>query len=76
MIESSEDGMKDDAILADLPLWSDPETNKIFEELCEQEEISSVVIKELISLQRDYQHMERARGIYDDIDDILSRGEC
>ena len=61
--------------VVDLPLWSDPETNRLFEKMCSEAGISPSQIKELISLLREYQHMDRARGIYDDMDIFLSQGE-
>ena len=50
--------------LKDLPLWGDPETNTLFEQLCEESGIPSSQIRALLALQRRFNHMERARGIY------------
>lgn len=66
--------MNEKAVM-DLPLWSDPETNKLFEKMCSDAGISSAQIRELIALLREYQHMDRARGIYDDIDICLAYGD-
>lgn len=54
--------MNEKAVM-DLPLWSDPETNMLFEKMCSDAGIPSSQIRELISLLREYQHMDRARGI-------------
>ncbi len=58
--------------LSDFPLWSDPETNKVFNDLCKEKSISPQVIQDLLAIIRQYQGAERARGIYEQIDDILS----
>ena len=66
--------MNEKAVM-DLPLWSDPETNMLFEKMCSDAGIPSSQIRELISLLRESQHMDRARGIYDDMDICLGQGE-
>lgn len=65
----------DDRSLMDLPLWNDSETNQLLQNMCAEEKVPMDVLQELIGLQREYQHMQRARGIYDDIDSILARLE-
>ena len=61
--------------VVDLPLWSDLNPKKKKKKMCSEAGISPSQIKELISLLREYQHMDRARGIYDDMDICLSQGE-
>lgn len=61
--------------IKDLPLWSDQDTNKLFKKLCADEGISESTIIRLINLLRDYQHQERARGLFDEIADVLESGD-
>ena len=61
--------------LKDLPLWGDPETNALFEQLCEESGFPSSQIRALLALQRRFNHMDRARGIYEEMDNCLSQGE-
>ncbi|WP_297048286.1 DNA modification system-associated small protein [uncultured Desulfovibrio sp.] len=60
--------------LKDLPLWSDSKSKELFEKMCEEEGIPPQQITELVSKIREYQHMDRARGIYDEFDSILNQG--
>ena len=50
--------------LSDLPLWSDEEAHEILLEICEKYQIPVDVVTELVTLQRERQHQERAAGIY------------
>ena len=59
--------------LSDLPLWADKEARAILERLCEQYKVPVDVLTELVSLQRERQHQERASGIYPRIEEILGR---
>ena len=62
-------------VLMDLPLWSDPKAKELFEKMCTDAGVSPAQIGELIALLREYQHMDRARGIYDDFDICLNQGD-
>ena len=59
--------------LADLPLWSDESAMKILEEVCEKHGIPVDVLTELVALQRERQHQERAAGIFLRFEEILGR---
>jgi hypothetical protein len=61
--------------LSDLPLWSDEEAHKILLEICEKYQIPIDVVTELVTLQRERQHQERAAGIYARFEEILGRIE-
>lgn len=61
----------DDSAVADLPLWADAEANTKLEAVCEKHNVPIEVITELVSLQRERQHQERAAGIYARIEEIL-----
>jgi hypothetical protein len=57
--------------ISDLPLWADDQAHAILEKICETTKIPVDVITELVSLQRERQHQERAAGIYSRIEEIL-----
>ena len=61
--------------LSDLPLWSDEEAHEILLEICEKYQIPVDVVTELVTLQRERQHHERAAGIYGRFEEILGRSE-
>lgn len=63
----------DDSYLSDLPLWADDEARKVFEQVCAEQNIPVDVITELVMLQRERQHQERAAGIYPRFEEILGR---
>ncbi|MDD3311192.1 DNA modification system-associated small protein [Pseudodesulfovibrio sp.] len=63
----------DDGYLSDLPLWADDEARKVFERVCDEQNIPIDVITELVMLQRERQHQERAAGIYPRFEEILGR---
>jgi hypothetical protein len=65
----NEDGVS----LSDLPLWSDEEANKILQEVCAENRVPIDVVTELVGLQRERQHQERAAGIYARFEEILGR---
>lgn len=65
----------DEQKLMDLPLWNDPITKEQFKKICTEEGILPSQIGELISILREHQHMDRARGIYDEMDSCLSQGD-
>lgn len=59
--------------LSDLPLWSDEEAFSILAAVCKENNIPIDVITELVALQRERQHQERAAGIYARFEEILGR---
>jgi hypothetical protein len=61
--------------LKDLPLWADKKAQSILESVCEQHKVPVDVISELVMVQRERQHQERAHGIYDRFAEILGRIE-
>lgn len=67
--------VRDEGYLSDLPLWSDPKTRAILEEVCQKNNVPLDVITELVVLQRERQHQERAHGIMARFEEILGRIE-
>jgi len=65
--------MIDESYLCDLPLWRDDSARAVLEEVCREYNVPVDVITELVTLQRDRQHQERAAGIYARIEEILGR---
>lgn len=63
----------EEAQLSDLPLWSDQEAAKVLENIAKANNVPVDVLAELVSLQRERQHQERAAGIYQRIEEILGR---
>ena len=61
----------DDSSVADLPLWSSADANARLADVCGKHNVPIEVITELVSLQRERQHQERAAGIYARIEEIL-----
>lgn len=61
----------DEGLLADLPLWSDPDARSRLEQVCDQYKVPPEVITELVALQRERQHQERAAGIFRRFEEIL-----
>lgn len=59
--------MNEKAVM-DLPLWSDPDTGRLFKKMCSEAGISPALMRDLIALLREYQHKERMFGLYDDMD--------
>ncbi len=51
-----------------LPLWQDNQAYHVLEELCNKHQVPVEVLKDLVAIEREHQHRERARGIYDDFD--------
>jgi len=64
-----------DGYLQDLPLWTDEKARSILERVCAQHNVPVDVITELVMVQRERQHQERAHGIYDRFAEILGRIE-
>ena len=59
--------------LQDLPLWSNDSARSIVEKICAEMNVPMDVLTELVALQRERQHQERAAGIYDRFAEILGR---
>lgn len=62
-----------DTYLGDLPLWADEEAKGILINLCGEHGVPLGVFEELVQIQRERQHQERASGVYDAITEVLSR---
>jgi hypothetical protein len=62
-----------DHVLGDLPIWSDDEARAVLEKLCAKFNVSPDVIYDLVALQRERQHQERAVGVYERIEEIIGR---
>lgn len=67
--------MDEEIYIGDLPLWSDGDAHAIFLEACRVHRVDPDLFAELVALQRKYQNMQRARGIYEDIDYVFERME-
>ncbi|MGK5007206.1 DNA modification system-associated small protein [Janthinobacterium sp. LB2P70] len=57
--------------LNDLPLWADDDAKEILLAVCKKNNISLDVVTELVIVQRERQHQERARGINKRFEEIL-----
>jgi hypothetical protein len=62
-----------DHFLGDLPIWSDEEARQILENICAKFNVPPDVIYDLVALQRERQHQERAAGVYERIEEIIGR---
>lgn len=69
------DELFDEAYLSDLPLWADSEAQAAMERVCERHGVPVDVLSELVMVQRERQHQERAHGIYQRFEEILGRVE-
>lgn len=67
--------MDDYDVLGDLPLWGDAEAREMLEKICNKNGVPVDVLEELVTVQRERQHQERAHGIYDRFAEILGRIE-
>ena len=65
----------EEIFIGDLPIWADEEAHEILLKSCEMHKVDPELFAELIALQRKYQSMQRARGIYEDIDYVFERME-
>jgi hypothetical protein len=63
----------DDASLSDLPLWADEDAHALLVEVCKKHNVPVDVLTDLVALQRERQHQERAHGIYLTFEEILGR---
>lgn len=59
--------------VADLPLWADNAAFVILQKICLKHSVPLDVLTELVILQRERQHQERAAGIYLRFEEILGR---
>jgi hypothetical protein len=66
-----DDDFLDSAFLSDLPLWADDDARKILEAVCLKNNIPVEVVTELVVVQRERQHQERAHGINARFEEIL-----
>lgn len=66
-----DDDFLDTAFLSDLPLWADDDARKILEAVCQKNNIPVEVVTELVVVQRERQHQERAHGINARFEEIL-----
>lgn len=57
--------------VADLPLWADEDANAVLQEVCAKHKVPVHVITDLVGLQRERQHQERAAGINARFEEIL-----
>ncbi|CAM4088006.1 DNA modification system-associated small protein [Paracidovorax anthurii] len=64
---------QEEAGVADLPLWADADANIRLSAVCEKYKVPLDVLTELVSLQRERQHQERAHGIFMRFEEILGR---
>lgn len=60
-----------DALLNDLPLWGDEAAQAVLEAVCAKYKVPVEVITELVMVQRERQHQEKARGINPRFEEIL-----
>lgn len=65
----------DEMYLSDLPLWADDQAQAVLKTVCEQNNVPVDVISELVMVQRERQHQERAHGVYLRFEEILGRIE-
>ncbi|HEY9080471.1 DNA modification system-associated small protein [Magnetovibrio sp.] len=68
-----DEALVDDGYLSDLPLWQDDDARAILEKVCAEFDVPVDVITELVTLQREKQHQERAAGSYARIEEIIGR---
>ena len=60
-----------ESLLNDLPLWGDEAAQAVLEAVCLKYNVPMEVITELVMVQRERQHQERARGINPRFEEIL-----
>ena len=61
--------------VADLPLWADEQANAVLQAVCAKHNVPVHVITDLVALQRERQHQERAAGINARFEEILGSME-
>lgn len=60
-----------ESLLNDLPLWGDDAAQAVLAAICLKYNVPVEVITELVMVQRERQHQERARGINPRFEEIL-----
>lgn len=60
-----------ESMLSDLPLWRDESAKAVLQAVCEKYNVPVGVITELVMVQRERQHQEKARGINPRFEEIL-----
>ena len=65
--------LNEEAGVADLPLWSDEDAHAKLVAVCDKHNVPLDVLTDLVSLQRERQHQERAHGIFLRFEEILGR---
>jgi len=66
-----DDDYLDENYLNDLPLWADNGAKEVLERVCAKHNVPVEVITELVIVQRERQHQERAHGINMRFEEIL-----
>lgn len=66
-----DENILDGNYLNDLPLWAEEEAQERLEAVCAKYSIPVEVITELVMVQRERQHQERAHGINLRFEEIL-----
>jgi hypothetical protein len=59
--------------LNELPLWGDNDAYGVLEKLCATHRVPIDVLKELVKIERQHQHRERAKGIYEEFDSAFEQ---
>ncbi|APZ97622.1 hypothetical protein BWQ93_03310 [Sphingopyxis sp. QXT-31] len=49
-----------------------PEADQVLDDVCSKEGIDPRLFRELLRLEQDYSGMRRRRGLFDDIDRVIS----
>jgi hypothetical protein len=65
------DNNNEDVFLNDLPLWADDEAQRVLKATCDKYKVPVDVIAQLVGIQRERQHQERARGISKAFEEVL-----
>lgn len=73
MTMSEDVDLSDEASVADLPLWADADAHDRLSSVCDKHRVPVDVLTDLVSLQRERQHQERAHGIFKSFEEILGR---
>lgn len=58
--------------VSDLLLWSDPEANKLMEEIAGEHGVEVEVLAELVAWEREQQERTRRRGMIDTFGEIFN----
>ena len=66
-----DENLLDESYLNDLPLWADEAALTRLTEVCAKHNVPIEVLTELVMVQRERQHQERAHGINMRFEEIL-----